>query len=534
VLVVLGALVAAAVVDRRPGPAAPAPPDDLARVAPSGASADALGSTWYCAAGSSDPDGPVGHTVVVVNPTDREVQGTLTAYPGSAEPVPRPLTVPAGSTLRVELADLVVAPAVAALVEMEAGEVVVAHELAGPAGADAGPCASHPSTTWYLAWGDTSRDARLLIALFNPFPDDAVLDLAFTTPEGTRTPRAFEGLVVPGGSVIVADVGAEVTRRPQVATTIVARRGRVVAERIQVFDEPDALPLAPIPEVPGADESDTGEDPDEDGGDAADDAPADDELPDGEGRRGLAVDLAVPTPQETWVLPATRVTADRQERIIIHNPDSRSAEVDVELLPVDAAEIGGIEPFELTVRAGETAVLDLGAEARVLDAALDRPLVATAVVRSLNGVGVVVERVTYVAPESDGPGSAASTGSALEARSWVLAPGAPTSGAASRLTLVNPSADTIVIVRLELLGPAGRRPLPGQGEVELDPAAQVELDLGTLVDVADLAQGAVLVSADAVVIVEAVGRSTDPADRVAGPAIPLADGLARPTAFAIG
>jgi hypothetical protein len=482
VLVVLaGLLVGGFAAERMADPEAPDPvADRLDRLVPVVADDSVLGATWYCAAGSTTPDGPADHTVVLTNTGDADRRATVAAVAGRDDPVTTEVEVPASTTARVELAELVEAPAVAALVEVDGGGVAVGHELVGPTGADTGPCASAPSSEWYLAWGDTSRDARYLLALFNPFPDDAVLDLEFATDEGARVPSAFEGLVVPGRSVVVADVGAEVTRRDQVAASIVARTGRVVAERIQVLD-----------------------------GSA--------------GREGLAVDLAVPRPLEGWVVPAGVVGPDRVERLVIANPGDRTAEIDVELRPADPERFGGIEPFELSVPAGEALVLDLPDEPRVADVALDQELAYEAVVRSLNGVGVVVERVTARPPDADAPGLAVVSGTPLVAGRWV-GPPVPATVAGARLVLTNPSADTIVLAELGLLTADGAAPL-GADEVEVPAAGRIEVELAELADLDDLAGAAVVVTADGPVTAQVRGTTTDPG-RFDAIGVPVADGFA--------
>lgn len=469
VLVVLAALVVGGfAAERAADPADPAAAvDRLDRLVPVVADDDVLGATWYCAAGSTTPDGPADHTVVLANASDDDRTATVTAFAGRAEPVSTEVDVAAGSTARLDLVELAEAPAVAALVEVDGGGVAVGHELVGPTGADTGPCASAPSSEWYLAWGDTSRDARYLLALFNPFPDDAVLDLEFATDEGSRVPSAFEGLVVPGRSVVVADVGAEVTRRDQVAARVVARTGRVVVERIQAFDGSD-------------------------------------------GREGLAVDLGVPRPLEGWVIPAGVVAPGRVERLVIANPGDRTAEIDVELRPAEPERFGGVEPFELSVPAGDTAVLDLPDEPRVADVALDQDLAYEAVVRSLNGVGVVVERVTLVPPGDDGAGVAAVAGTPLVADRWVVGP-LPTDVATARLVLTNPSPDTIVLARLRLLTADG--PVELGDDLEVPAAGRVDLDLAGAADADDLSGAVVAVDADGRVAAQ-LRATTGDGDRV--------------------
>ena len=54
----------------------------------------------------------------------------------------------------------------------------------------------------------TTLDARAVLVLFNPFPDDAVLEVEFVTADGVRIPAGYEGLPVPGQSVVAARAAA--------------------------------------------------------------------------------------------------------------------------------------------------------------------------------------------------------------------------------------------------------------------------------------------------------------------------------------
>src|SRR5205085_4719600 len=76
----------------------------------------------------------------------------------------------------------------------------------------------------------------LIYALYNPFPDDAIVDMAFSTEQGRDAPSAFQGVVVPANSVVPVDIGSHVRRRAHVSAAIHARRGRIVVEQLQVHN----------------------------------------------------------------------------------------------------------------------------------------------------------------------------------------------------------------------------------------------------------------------------------------------------------
>ncbi|HEY2998820.1 MAG TPA: DUF5719 family protein, partial [Acidimicrobiales bacterium] len=221
--------------------------------------AGAGSSTWYCAAGTAVGDGIADHRVVVVNGSDEDRTATLTIVPGDvsradgagdeattttststttrpARTVTETVPVPAGERVDVRLGDLVGAPLAAAVVEVDGGGVAIQHAVRGAHGADLGPCATAAAPAWHLAWGATTRDARDLVVLFNPFPSAATVDGTFVTEDGPREPVRFQGFPVPARSVVGVDLGDDVTRSKQVAATFTARTGRIVVERVQQFD----------------------------------------------------------------------------------------------------------------------------------------------------------------------------------------------------------------------------------------------------------------------------------------------------------
>ena len=139
--------------------------------------------------------------VSVLNAGDTPIEGSLTAYSTDGQTAVAPLVIKERSRVDVRLGDLMVAPWAAAVVELLGAEGVVEQSVIGPTGRSTSACANSAGSTWYLADGATTVDATLGILLFNPFPDDAIVDVSFSTSEGTRTPQATQGYVVPGTSV---------------------------------------------------------------------------------------------------------------------------------------------------------------------------------------------------------------------------------------------------------------------------------------------------------------------------------------------
>lgn len=330
-------------------------------------------STWYCGAGTVG--GVADHTVIVSNPGDEAVDGTLKLFsqeapddriwgadaaPGDARES-HAISVPARDELEVVLADLddsVIASAtateseafVAALLEFEA-DVTVEHKVKGDSGGSQGPCAVGGSSEWHFAWGATTRDARDLMVLFNPFPNDVVVDASFVTDEGVREPVDWQGLVVPAGRVVVVDVGDDVTRRERVAASIRARSGSLIVERLHVFD--------------GSGEAE-----------------------------GLWLAAGHPSPLTRAVFPADALDGGNNELVAFYNPGPETAEVDVQVKPDEASDAAEPIPFRLVVRPRQVRVLDFAEESRIPAGQAH----VTEVV-STNQVPVVAQQVVLSSPE---------------------------------------------------------------------------------------------------------------------------------------
>ncbi|HLM65686.1 MAG TPA: DUF5719 family protein [Acidimicrobiales bacterium] len=519
---------------------------------------DVVASTWYCAAGTAGAGGFADHTVVVFNPGDEPVDGTITVYAGALDrrtpdeeadgasddqegseargqerssddtsddtsaddaerssdetsddtsgddagagaggggggiigspwegsggeapaPVVDDLSLPPGGRVDVRLADLIDAPLAAALVEA-AGPVVVEHQVEGPKGRDVGACASTAAPEWHLAWGATTRDARELLVLFNPFPSAATVDIVLTTDDGIRQPVRYQGLPVPGGGVVGLDVGDDVTRKEQVALSVRTRSGSIVVEQLQQFD--------------------------------------------GSGRhetRGLAVVLAVPQPLEAWGFATGRLGGGRREQIVVYNPTDERAEVDVSVRPSGGDGREPPPPFGLTIRAGGYEVIDYGEDERV-----PRDVGHATVVRSRNGVPVVAERVLSF-PGSAGD-IAAGTGATFADRSWLFATRGSDDDAVAFLVAYNPDRDRPA--RVSATGYVdGEAVAPDElQDVEVPPGGRAELRFEGDLDTGDLAA---VIDSDLPIVVERSLENADGGGQAVGPgilgdeeAVPLAD-----------
>jgi hypothetical protein len=459
VLVVLIAFVVAGIaLDRESGDDSPVEASSVAPTDfPMAPSPGALASTWFCAGGTADEEAFADHVITMLNTTEAALDVDVTAFPGivaapapsadadaldpdaeegeateedaaededtaddsaatpdpasvSTEPVERRLEVGPRSRVRLAMTELVSAPIASALVESVGGGLVVEHEVSSIHGIDAKPCATGASDEWHFAWGTTAREARELLVLFNPFPDDAIVEGVFSTEDTVREPGRFAGgLVVPGRSTVGIDLGDDVTRREEVAATLRTRAGRLVVDRIVRVDE--------------------------EGGD-----------------HGLTVQLGVSEPQRAWVFPEGLTSESVHERFVVYNPSAELAEVEIELR-LDRPEENGIPaPIELSIAPGSHATVDLNEDGR-----LPADVAHAAVVRSANDVPIVAERVLSQR-DSERRGLAVTTGSPVEATEWTFAAGSTEEPSAQSLTIVN--LDPQVLTEVDVVAVVGGQELP--------------------------------------------------------------------------
>ena len=380
----------------------------------------ALSSTWYCAAGTATEGGAADLSVVVANAGEEGRRGTVTWVPTGVDRVVTPVEVGPRSSVRLLARDAVEAPAVSAIVEMDGGDVVVEHVIDSSRGRAGAACASAASDHWYLANGTTARDAVESLVLFNPFPDDAIVDISFATEQGRAEPVALQGLLVPAGTTraaVLTQVGP--LRREVTATEVAARSGRLVVDRVQAFN-----------------------------GSA--------------GRTGIDLTLAAPALAEVWTFPVGVQTEERAERWHVFNPGDREAIVSLEVV-MDEGE--GLEPAELSVLPHSQVVFPGD------DAAFPLPVGVghVATVRSLNGVPVVAERSLDVRGATPDVGWSSMLGSPSAAERWVLGYG--TEGVAEHVAVANAGPGPVsVLVRRVVGGQAV--PIDGIGTIELPPAGR--------------------------------------------------------------
>ena len=336
------------------------------------------------------------------------------------------VVVPANTSVSVAATDAISSPTASALVELDGGGVAVEHAVTGPNGSAIAPCATEASDRWFFANGVTERDAREALALFNPFPDDAVVDITFSTDQGRAVPRELQGFPVPAGSMVFVPVQDSVRRRAVAAAEVVARTGRLVVDRVQVFD-----------------------------GTA--------------GRAGVSLTLGAPAGAERWWFPdGLFQPLSLSETWHVYNPSDQEAQATITIAPVSGETP---DPIDLTLPPHTQQTVDASA-AKIL------PGVAHSVtIESQNGVPIVAERqVDSRAPQAR-VGWSSSLGAAVAAKQWVFPAGEAGPRTDEWVVVQNTTAKTVT---LSVLGLADgvRLPIEDLQDLSVPAGGRLALRLG--------------------------------------------------------
>ena len=308
---------------------------------------------------------------------------------------------------------------------MSGGEVAVSHLLEGPTGQAVAACSSAPSANWYVPSGTTRPGTHQWLALFNPFPSDAIATVTFATEDGPRTPQAYDAMVIPGGRVTVLDVTSVVTLRTQLATSVSVREGRLIVDQIQTAD--------------GSAHT----------------------------AKGMALTPAAPRGAPEWWFADGPATQGAKTQFVVQNPGSSPAEVKVAIRLDSAAQNGTVSPFEATVQPGAYWTIDLSKDTRV-------PVGVgfTAVASSTDDRPIVVDRVVTAQAPATPNGIDVALGSPLVSRRWLLPFGSSDVVAKATLIVTNLSSSQSVRVSVTTVTDGRAAPLEGTSQVEEIPAGE--------------------------------------------------------------
>jgi len=389
--------------------------------------ADAASSAWYCPAGTSTPDGPATETVVIASLARTDVEATITVMPGGdATPVTDTMRLAPGEQVRVPVADVLATAEPGVVVETVGGAAAVSHVLEHGDDVAMEACTRSAAADWYFASGTTVDESQHDLLLFNPFGDDAIVDVSFVTDTGEQEPSGLQALVVPRGSRITVPVQDSVLRQTRVATHVHARTGRLVAEQTQTFDDVTV---------------------------------------DGSARDGMALSAGATAPSSVWRIPAGSTRDGGRVQLALANFSSDDSRVDVKAVLDGEGKLAA-----QTVRVPAQGVTMVDVTTRV---PIDTDVAVSATVRAVDGrrVPVVAELLATWPPASSSTGLAGTLGSTVTATRWVVT--TPDVEAEATVTVFNPGPEPVTAELLAAddvdrrIGPTSEPELAiGPGEVK--------------------------------------------------------------------
>jgi len=458
-VLVAAVVIGAGLIDRRSTATSTAVAIDSMPVAAPGG---ALSSSWFCAGAAAQPAHASDGQVVIVNASGQIMHGTVTLVASQGASVTRSVQIgPKDQTVVPETLPATT-PYVGAIVDLDGGQAAVQQVVTGTQGTASTPCATTGAGKWYFAAGTTQENATLSLTLLNPFPDDAIADLSFTTEQGSEAPADFQGIVIPARGLVGIDLGSHLRRRGSIAATVTVRVGRVAAFETQVVaaQPPGTQAAGTSPPWPP----------------------------------GITVVLGVPSVGQTWWWPNGMAADGMTEKYVIYNPGSGEARV---ALAVDLDQ-GSADPFQINVDPHSVTEVVTNSESRV-----PKAIGHAAKLTSLNGVGVIAERVVQATTPSPQTGIAREPGARMLDRNWLVLPGITSGAANTSVSVYNPGVSPVTVSIATLAG-GSETPLAGQNAAEIPAHHRV---------VASLTGGgqAVVVHAGGAVVVE---REVDPAKAI--------------------
>lgn len=386
-------------------------------------------NSWFCGGTSAAGDSGSGlysGEIVLSNPTDVEVKGTVTALTASAAPVEAPVVVDPRGQTTIDVRSLVDAPYASTLVELDSSFVAVEQRAIHPAGVAVAPCANATSAAWHFADGFTFDGSDFRLILTNPYPSAAIVNVSVATEAGPRTPSNLQGYVIPARSIRVVNVAEAGFRDEKVlAVSVVAESGRFVAAKDQHYL--------------------------------------------GGGRLGHINALGAPAASSQWWFADGEKGSGIAERYSIYNPTDVDAEASVLVLGLGQVD-ATVPPASLSIPAHEVVTLDTSTIEGLPDGA------HAMVVSSETGSDLVVERV-ITRPAADYVATTAVLGvmGGYTSQRWRV-PTSTTIAIEDVLIVLNTTGEAGTFT-VYSVGPGGEEPVPGLSDVVLGPNSIVSVDL---------------------------------------------------------
>jgi hypothetical protein len=408
----------------------------------------AVARAWFCP-GVPGRDRSITGEIVVTNPADNPIGGSLTRFSVDGTARSERFTVGGRSTQRLDARGNVASRFVSTLVEVDATDAIVEQRTFHRAGNAVAQCAVAPAASWFVADGFSGADSAFDIVITNPALDSAIIDVSFTTAAGERSPQALKGFVVPGRSVRVLDATDLDARNETIlAVSVRSTVGRVVVGRSQHYL--------------------------------------------GRGRLGYTMALAAAGGSARWYFASGEKGEGVDETFVVFNPGNDDAKVTLIITPT-SRDVEAPDPIELTAPARRVTTYSTAQLASLRAGRYGVIISATSVLGDASRA-VVVERVTTRRVDATTVTSVL-LATIAPSTQWLAAAGAA-STVESGLIIFNPGGEPAT-VSVSALGPAGDVAVTGYESIVIAPSSAANVTLP-----ADIEGRALRITAGSPVVVE--------------------------------
>lgn len=387
------------------------------------------GGVWFCPEGSTDSG--VAERIDLANPYTQAAKGRQTFFVGEKRLESEQLTVSGRgrSTIDLDRELLGEGPGlqVGAVIELDLTAVAVAQtvSISGPeaTGTMAAPCTLGTAPARYFPGGSSVRGADTYLILFNPFPQDAVVNVDVYTDTRIERPKNLQQFPLFAGRSAVVKLSDEVRRKSALGTVVRAESGQVVSQQV-LYSNGERLPA------------------------------------------GVALSQGSTEPSSVWYFADGN--AGMSQMLWIMNSGDTEEELEVDYFPEGLlTEIVAPERVRVPPNSETTMIISPGFAPEV-----NFGFVA----RSVSGSGVFIDRmIGYETANqhgiSVGPGSTSPMDKWLIPNVWGAEPGVPYSNV---ITVVNPGSK---VARLTVgrLGSDAVEVPAGLNEVAVPPRARITL-----------------------------------------------------------
>lgn len=251
-------------------------------------------SSWYCSWYLPGKGGLSSVSVLLANTSSNELTATVSNYSGNTKQS-RSLKIPAHSFLRYPETVIPALQSGSVSFIANGGGTVAEIEVSGQLGSGVAPCNSSPSANWVAIGPNTQGGSSSGISIFNPFGQNAVVDMSLNSTSQHFSPGALQGMVIAPYSSKQIDLAQFFPGHTHIAVSVSTRIGRVVVGGIVAQND--------------------------------------------NGYFGLAASATFPAPASQWGFPLGELSENQNQEILIYNPNSYKVKVGLHFSYLDLTEV---------------------------------------------------------------------------------------------------------------------------------------------------------------------------------------------------